>query len=93
MYIVRCSRPEVFCIKDVLKNTAKFTEKRQGPSLFLHIISDLRFAILLTLIWVVVVVVVVVVVGGDFTLRSPSCWFSFNNSETVKAVTLAFRSI
>ena len=58
MYIVRCSRPEVFCIKDVLKNTAKFTEKRLGPSLFLHNISGLRFAILLTLIWVVVVVVV-----------------------------------
>ena len=57
MYIVTCSRPEVFCIKDVLKNTAKFTEKCLGPSLFLRNISGLRFATLLTLIWVVVVVV------------------------------------
>ena len=28
--------------------------------------------------------------GGIFR---PTCWFSLNNSETVKAVTLAFRSI
>ena len=28
--------------------------------------------------------------GGNFT---PPCWFSLNNSETVKAVTLAFSSI
>ena len=30
-------------------------------------------------------------VGGNFTLHPP-CWISLNNSETVKAVTLAFCS-
>ena len=37
----------------------------------------------LTLIWV----------GGTFTPTPPPCWFSVNNSETVKVVTLTFRSI
>ena len=39
---------------------------------------------LLTVIWVC---------GGNFTPPSPCCWFSLYNSETVKAVTLAFCSI
>ena len=30
-------------------------------------------------------------VGGNFT--QPSCWFSLNNSKTVKAVALTFCSI
>ena len=35
-YIVRSSRPEVFCKKNVLKNFAKFTGERLGQSLFFN---------------------------------------------------------
>ena len=34
MYCFRCSRPEVFCKKGVLRNFAKFTEKQLCQSLF-----------------------------------------------------------
>ena len=44
--IIRCSRPEVFCKKGVLKNLAKFTGKLMCWSLVLNKVAGLRSAIL-----------------------------------------------
>ena len=44
----RSSRPEVFCIKGILRNFAKFTGKHLCQSLFFNNVSGLRPATLLT---------------------------------------------
>ena len=49
--------------------------------ILLHCVKTDFVSLPLTLIWGVCVCL-----GGNFT----PCWFSLNNSETVKAVTLAF---
>ena len=45
LVIVRSSRPEVFCKKDVLKNFAKFTGKHLCQRLFFNKVADWRFFI------------------------------------------------
>ena len=55
-----------------------------SDSLLLIFSNELSLNYCLTVIWVG---------GGAGRNSPPPCWFSFKNSETVKAVTLAFCSI